>query len=120
MRRFQGVVSSDRADKTVTVVVERRFAHPFYGKVVSRSSKLLAHDEKNEYKVGDKVEIEACRPISARKRWRVARLVEKAREAIAIAPDPSTEESGEARTLPARRRRSGANGGAETPAREAE
>jgi small subunit ribosomal protein S17 len=114
------VVSSDRADKTVTVVVERRFAHPFYGKVVSRSTKLLAHDEKNEYKVGDKVEIEACRPISARKRWRVARLVEKAREAIAITPDPSTEESGEARTLPARRRRSGANGGAETPAREAE
>jgi len=89
VRKLQGVVSSDRADKTVTVVVERRFAHPFYGKVVSRSTKLLAHDQHNQYKVGDQVEIEACRPISARKRWRVARLVEKARETIAVSVDQS-------------------------------
>ncbi len=78
-KMMQGRVVSDKADKTVTVVVERRFKHPLYGKVVTVSKKYLAHDETNEYGVGDVVEIASSRPISRRKRWVVTRLVEKAR-----------------------------------------
>ncbi len=76
---LQGRVTSDGADKTVTVNVERRFKHPLYGKVVTVSKKYLAHDEDNVYGVGDLVEIIAARPISRRKRFTVTRLVEKAR-----------------------------------------
>jgi small subunit ribosomal protein S17 len=76
---MQGRVVSDKADKTVTVNVERRFKHPLYGKVVTVSKKYLAHDEENAYGVGDLVEITAARPISRRKRFVVTRLVEKAR-----------------------------------------
>lgn len=76
---LQGRVSSDKADKTVTVVVERRMKHPLYGKVVTVSKKYLAHDEDNTYDEGDLVEIIAARPISRRKRFVVTRLVEKAR-----------------------------------------
>jgi small subunit ribosomal protein S17 len=76
---MQGRVVSDKADKTVTVNVERRFKHPLYGKVVTVSKKYLAHDENNEYGVGDVVEITLSRPISKRKRFSVTRLVEKAR-----------------------------------------
>lgn len=76
---LQGRVTSDKADKTVTVLVERRFKHPLYGKVVTVSKKYLAHDEANSYDVGDLVEIVAARPISRRKRFVVTRLVEKAR-----------------------------------------
>jgi len=76
---LQGRVTSDKADKTVTVLVERRFKHPLYGKVVTVSKKYLAHDEKNEYDIDDVVEIVAARPISRRKRFVVTRLVEKAR-----------------------------------------
>lgn len=76
---LQGRVSSDKADKTVTVVVERRMKHPLYGKVVTLSKKYLAHDEENTYDEGDLVEIIAARPISRRKRFVVTRLVEKAR-----------------------------------------
>jgi len=78
-KTLQGRVTSDKADKTVTVNVERRFKHPLYGKVVTVSKKYLAHDESNEYGVGDIVEISASRPISKRKRFVVTRLVEKAR-----------------------------------------
>ena len=78
-KTMQGRVTSDKADKTVTVNVERRFKHPLYGKVVTVSKKYLAHDESNEYGVGDIVEISASRPISKRKRFVVTRLVEKAR-----------------------------------------
>jgi small subunit ribosomal protein S17 len=78
-KSLQGRVTSDKADKTVTVIIERRFKHPLYGKVVTRTKKYLAHDEKNEFKEGDLVEIESSRPISKRKRFHVARLVEKAR-----------------------------------------
>ena len=78
-KTMQGRVVSDKADKTVTVNVERRFKHPLYGKVVTVSKKYLAHDESNEYGVGDIVEISASRPISKRKRFVVTRLVEKAR-----------------------------------------
>jgi small subunit ribosomal protein S17 len=76
---LQGRVTSDKADKTVTVIVERRMKHPLYGKVVTLSKKYLAHDEENAYDVGDLVEIIAARPISRRKRFVVTRLVEKAR-----------------------------------------
>lgn len=76
---MQGRVTSDAADKTVTVNVERRFKHPLYGKVVTVSKKYLAHDEANAYGVGDLVEITASRPMSRRKRFTVTRLVEKAR-----------------------------------------
>lgn len=74
-----GVVVSDKADKTVSVKVERRFAHPLYGKVVTRSHKYAAHDENNEYKLGDRVEIVAVRPVSKTKTWKVLNLIERPR-----------------------------------------
>ncbi len=70
-RVMQGVVVSDKEDKTVTVRVERRFTHPLYKKVIRRSKKYAAHDEANTYKVGDIVSIRECRPLSRRKRWEV-------------------------------------------------
>ena len=72
-----GVVVSDKADKTVVVKVERRFAHPLYGKGVARTRKYHAHDEKNEYKVGDTVRITETRPLSKTKRWRVIGLLDR-------------------------------------------
>lgn len=72
-----GVVVSDRAEKTVTVIVERRFAHPLYGKQVKRTKKYHAHDETNEYRVGDTVSIMETRPLSKTKRWRVVELIER-------------------------------------------
>jgi small subunit ribosomal protein S17 len=72
-----GVVVSDKADKTVTVQVERRFAHPLYGKQVAKTKKYLAHDEHNEFRVGDKVRMVETRPLSKMKRWRVAELIER-------------------------------------------
>ena len=72
-----GVVVSDGGDKTVTVMVERRFAHPLYGKGVKRTKKYRAHDEKNEYHVGDAVRIVETRPLSKTKRWRVTGLAER-------------------------------------------
>jgi len=74
-----GVVVSDKMQKTVTVLVERQFPHPLYGKVIKRSKKYLAHDPEGKYKVGDVVEIIESRPISKRKRFRVLRLVEEGR-----------------------------------------
>ena len=70
-RVLNGVVVSDKSDKTVVVKVERRFTHPLFKKVVRRSKKYKAHDEKNEFKVGEKVWIEECAPISRHKRWTV-------------------------------------------------
>jgi small subunit ribosomal protein S17 len=72
-----GVVVSDKPNKTVIVQVERRLAHPLYGKGVARSKKYYAHDEKNEYKIGDTVRITETRPLSKLKRWRVIGLVER-------------------------------------------
>ena len=72
-----GVVVGDRADKTVTVMVERRFAHPLYGKQVKRTKKYHAHDETNEYRMGDTVSIMETRPLSKTKRWRVVELIER-------------------------------------------
>ena len=78
-RRLTGRVVSDKMEKTVTVLVERKVKHPLYGKYVSRSQKYHAHDEKNEFHPGDVVTIEECRPLSRTKTWQVVRLVEKAR-----------------------------------------
>ena len=74
-----GRVVGDKMNKTVTVLVERRVKHPLYGKVVTRSKKYHAHDENNEFKQGDLVEIEACRKLAKTKAWRVKRLIEKAK-----------------------------------------
>ena len=79
-RTFVGKVVSDKRSKTVTVLVERRVKHELYGKIVARSSKYHAHDEKGEYKLGDVVEIAESRPISKTKSWVVTRLVEKAKQ----------------------------------------
>jgi len=70
-RVIQGVVVSDANDKTVVVRVERRLMHPIYKKFIRRSKKLHAHDEHNAHKVGDKVRIRECRPMSRLKRWEV-------------------------------------------------
>ena len=77
-RTLVGKVVSDKREKTVTVLVERRVKHPIYDKIVIRSSKYHAHDEKGEYKMGDLIEITESRPISKSKNWVVTRLVEKA------------------------------------------
>ncbi len=79
VRALTGRVVSDKMDKTVTVLVERRVKHPLYGKVIRLSKKYHAHDENNECHEGDLVVIEECRPISKTKAWRVTKLVEKAR-----------------------------------------
>ena len=78
-RTLVGRVVSDKRSKTITVLIERRTKHELYGKIVAKSSKYHAHDEKNEYKMGDVVEIAESRPISKTKSWVVTRLVEKAR-----------------------------------------
>lgn len=78
-RTLTGRVVSDKMDKTVTVLVERKVKHPLYGKVIRRSQKYHAHDENNEFHPGDLVEIEETRPIAKTKAWRVSRLVEKSR-----------------------------------------
>lgn len=78
-RTLVGRVVSDKRAKTVTVLVERRAAHPLYGKIVARSRKYHAHDEDGQYKLGDLVEIAEGRPISKTKSWVVTRLLEKAK-----------------------------------------
>jgi small subunit ribosomal protein S17 len=77
-RTVTGQVVSNKSDKTVTVMVERRVQHPIYGKFVKRSSKLHAHDESNECQIGDTVTIEECRPLSKSKTWRLVRIDERA------------------------------------------
>jgi small subunit ribosomal protein S17 len=74
-----GTVVSNKMDKTVVVKVERRLAHPLYGKQVTRTKKYHAHDEKNEYNIGDLVRITETRPLSKLKRWRVSELLERAK-----------------------------------------
>jgi len=70
-RLLEGKVTSNKCDKTVTVVVERHVKDPLYGKIVRRSAKYAAHDEGNQWNVGDTVTIEECRPISKSKKWKV-------------------------------------------------
>ena len=77
-RTLTGTVTSDKMDKTVTVLVERRVKHPLYGKYVVESKKYHAHAEANECGVGDKVEIAETRPLSKTKSWKVTRILEKA------------------------------------------
>jgi len=77
-RILSGVVLSNKLDKTVTVVVERTFKHPRYGKYVRKRKKYHAHDEKNEAGLGDMVEIGSIRPLSKLKRWRLTRIVQAA------------------------------------------
>ncbi len=77
-RTLIGKVVSDKRSKTVTVLIERRVKHELYGKIVAKTSKYHAHDEKGEYKLGDIIEITESRPISKTKNWVASRLVEKA------------------------------------------
>ncbi|BEH02907.1 30S ribosomal protein S17 [bioreactor metagenome] len=75
----EGVVVSDKMDKTIVVAVADRVKHPLYGKVLSQTTKLKAHDEDNQAGVGDRVRVMETRPLSATKRWRLIEIVEKAR-----------------------------------------
>ncbi len=91
-RILTGTVVSDKTDKTVTVKVERRVKHPLYGKIIRRSKKYHAHDEANEYTVGDTVRIEETKPISKTKTWNVIdRLV--ASKGVAVAADLDVAEA---------------------------
>ncbi len=76
--RLTGRVSSDKMDKTITVVIERRIKHPLYGKYITRSQKVHAHDEENDCRIGDTVTVEQCRPLSRSKTWRLVEVVERA------------------------------------------
>ena len=75
----EGLVVSDKMNKTIVVAVEDRFKHPLYGKVVRRTNKLKAHDEKNAAGIGDRVLLMETRPLSATKRWRMVEILEKAK-----------------------------------------
>ena len=77
-RTLQGVVTSNKMEKSATVTIERRVKHPLYGKIIKRSTKLSVHDEANECGIGDTVIIEQCRPISKNKSWKLVKVVEKA------------------------------------------
>jgi len=79
-RTVTGQVVSDKMDKTVSVSIERLIKHPVYGKYIRRTTKVLAHDESNECKAGDRVTISECRPMSKRKAWQVVNVVERAPE----------------------------------------
>ena len=74
-----GLVVSDKMDKTVVVAIERRVPHPIYGKMITRTRRLKAHDEENSAKVGDTVRIVETRPLSKDKRWRLVEIVDRAR-----------------------------------------
>ena len=74
-----GVVVSDKMDKTITVAVKYRVRHPLYGKIINRTTKLKAHDEKNECGIGDTVRVMETRPLSRDKRWRLVEIIEKAK-----------------------------------------
>ena len=74
-----GVVVSDKMDKTITIAVKYRVRHPLYGKIMNRTTKIKAHDEKNECGIGDTVRIMETRPLSKMKRWRLLEIVEKAK-----------------------------------------
>lgn len=77
-RTIMGKVVSDKMDKTITVLIERKVKHPVYGKYITRSTKLHAHDANNECKEGDIVTITACRPLSKSKKWMLETIVERA------------------------------------------
>ena len=76
-KQREGIVTSNKMDKTITVEVQRRVKHPIYGKFVKKTSKLTAHDEQNQCDIGDLVRVMETRPISTNKRWRLTEIVEK-------------------------------------------
>lgn len=76
-RTLQGVVTSNKSEKSATVTIERRVKHPLYGKIIKRSTKLSIHDEANECAIGDTVLIEQCAPVSKTKSWKLVKVVEK-------------------------------------------
>jgi len=92
-RILTGTVVSDKTDKTVTVLVERKVKHPLYGKIIRRSKKYHAHDEGNEFKPGDTVRIEETRPISKTKTWKVLDRVQ-AGKGVAVEADLEVEAAG--------------------------
>jgi small subunit ribosomal protein S17 len=94
-RILTGTVVSDKTDKTVTVLVERKVKHPLYGKIIRRSKKYHAHDEGNEFKPGDTVRIEETRPISKTKTWKVLDRVQ-AGKGVALEADLEVEAAGAA------------------------
>ena len=75
---YRGTVVSDKMDKTITIIVETKKTHPLYGKLVKYSKKFKAHDENNEARIGDRVEIMETRPLSATKRFRLVKVIDKA------------------------------------------
>ncbi|MCS5588028.1 MAG: 30S ribosomal protein S17 [Porticoccaceae bacterium] len=77
-RTLSGKIVSDKMDKTITVMVERRVKHPVYGKILTKSSTIKAHDESNDARLGDKVTIAECRPISKYKAWKLVNIDERA------------------------------------------
>ena len=79
-RTLTGKVVSDKMDKTIVVLIERKVKHPLYGKIIRRSNKFHAHDETNQYQIGDIVEIKESRPLSKTKNWVATALVEKGRQ----------------------------------------
>ena len=76
---MQGVVFSDKMDKTIVVLVEDRVKHPLYGKVMTKSSRIKVHDEDNTAGIGDRVRVMETRPLSAQKRWRLVEIIERAK-----------------------------------------
>jgi len=83
VRTKQGSVVSDKMDKTITVLIERKVKHPLYGKFMKKSTKLHVHDENNECGMGDIVQIKECRPLSKSKSWTLVKVVEKSENADA-------------------------------------
>jgi small subunit ribosomal protein S17 len=92
-KRVQGVVKSDKMDKTITVTVERLVKHPLYGKYLRRSSTFMAHDPHDDAREGDLVELESTRPLSKRKRWRLVRILRRAPRLEVEEPLAGTAES---------------------------
>lgn len=78
-KQLSGIVVSDKMDKTIVVMVEERVKHPLYGKVMTKSSRLQVHDEENTAGIGDRVRVMETRPLSAKKRWRLVSIVERAK-----------------------------------------
>jgi small subunit ribosomal protein S17 len=77
-RTLMGRVVSNKMEKTITVLIERRVKHPIYGKFITRSTKVHAHDEENQCRIGDMVTVEQCRPLSKSKTWRLVSVLERA------------------------------------------
>lgn len=105
-RVLEGEVVSDKMDKTVTVRVERRYIHPVYKKYMKRTDKYAAHDETNAFRIGDKVQIEECRPLSKRKSWTVISKAPTGRapkvlKAAAVEAAPKKEKAPKAAKAPA-------------------